>query len=227
MKIGKVILGKCPTVCAVLQDSFNQRTLQKIKKAGVRLVELRIDQFKSLDSNYIKQKIKTVKQAGFSVLATIRYPKEGGSFLISEIERFQLFRSIIGFVDAIDIELQSKLCKRVIGLAKRNKKVAIVSFHDFKRTPASNFLEQLFKRAKSIGGSIFKVACSARSQTDYLRLLDFTIQHPNEVITISMGKIGQPSRWVFPQCGSLLTYGSVQKRTAPGQPSVFELLKKL
>jgi len=56
-----------------------------------------------------------------------------------------------------------------------------------------------------------------------LRLFDVTLQTEREVCMIAMGKTGRHSRVVAPLYGSVITYGYVQKATAPGQLRVDEL----
>ncbi len=227
MKIGKIELGKPPIVCAVLRDNFNSKILSRLKKLHVELIELRVDQFKQLDFRYVAERIRILKRNKFLILLTIRHKSEGGAFHFSEAERFQLFRVIIPIVDLVDIELKSPICKKVVQLAKRRKKPVIVSFHDFHKTPTNHNLDQYWKEGVKLGASVVKIAAFAKSQKDYFRLLDFTIEHPGEVITISMGRVGAPSRVLFPLCGSLLTYGYVNRKTAPGQLSVEQLRKFL
>lgn len=226
LKIGKLILGKRPIVCAVAQDRFAPSALKKLKSTGIQLVEVRVDQFRKLDIGYIQEKILQLKKFGFTILLTVRDRKEGGEAKLSASERLAIFRTCGKLADAIDIELNSAICRKVIQFAKAHKKKTVVSFHDFRKTPPNERLNSYVKRAKSAGADIAKIACFAKDKSDLSRLLQFTVNciHQN-VIVIAMGKAGSVSRTLFPLCGSLVTYGFTGKSSAPGQPSAFQLAK--
>lgn len=226
MKIGKVKLGIGPVVCAVLQDSFTPAALAKLKALRIRLVELRIDQFRCFDMPFIQSKIRALKREGFSVIGTVRRKQEGGGSGLSEQKRLEIFHAILPIVDAVDVELKSGICRDVLKQAKKLKKTGIVSFHDFRKTPSFRVLAAYLKEAKRFGADIFKVAAFAKQKRDVSTLLHFTVRFCGEhVIVISMGRLGAPSRVLFPQYGSLLSYGYGGKRTAPGQLSVQALVR--
>jgi 3-dehydroquinate dehydratase-1 len=63
----------------------------------------------------------------------------------------------------------------------------------------------------------------SNSLSDVLRLFEITLVTEGEVCTIAMGEIGKHSRVFAPVYGSVMTYGYVEKATAPGQLRVDEL----
>lgn len=222
--IGKVKLGARPTICAVLESSFDKKTLKELSAYGVRLIELRIDYFKRPHFSLIAKRIGELKKKSFSVIATIRDKKEGGARKLSDAARLELFLKVIPLVDAVDIELKSKICRSVIRAAHRAGKKVIVSVHDFKHTPSRSAINTYFKQVRALRADIFKIAALARNVQDLFVLADFTRCHASKnVIVISMGRAGALSRILFPLRGSLLTYGSTGRKTAPGQFSVREL----
>ena len=230
MKIGKLTLGNTPRIAAVIVDSEDKKAISVAKRGGADLLELRIDCFKKRDALYIQKTIKDIKAVNLPVIATIRSKVEGGKAAISDSARLGLFETIIPFVDAVDIELSSsKILKDIINQAHRFNKKVLVSYHNFKNTPEQKKLEAIIKNSKKAGGDIVKIATLARDKKDIVQLASLTVSHEN-IITIAMGRLGTLSRLLFPMLGSLLTYCSVTKASAPGQiplKTTALLLKKL
>jgi len=226
IKVGATLLGKKPTICAVLQDNFKPSTLRRLKRLGISLVELRFDQFKSLALPVVARKLELLRRYHFSIIGTIRSSKEGGAKRYSELERLILFRLFMPFVDAVDIELSSKIAKRVIRIARSSQRKVIGSFHDFKKTPSHATLQSKMKLGRRLHVDIVKVATVVKRKTDFSILFNLTTDYQRQgIIIIAMGKLGVSSRFLFPFFGSLVTYGSVSRQTAPGQPSVESLAK--
>jgi 3-dehydroquinate dehydratase type I len=91
--------------------------------------------------------------------------------------------------------------------------------------PDIEFLDNIFLKGKSLGADIIKIAVVANNNDDLTRLVTFTLKHRSEgLITMAMGDIGLPSRVINPIFGSLITYGYVNKPSAPGQLSIRELM---
>ena len=139
-----------------------------------------------------------------------------------------MFQSVISLVAAVDIEAGSALFAPVVSLAKKHKKIAIASTHNFKFTPEHKDLERNFQHARRKGADIVKIAAQANSFADVNRLLQFTIKHKNDhLITMSLGNTGSISRVLFPLAGSLLTYSYLDQPFAPGQLPVHILQEQL
>jgi len=98
----------------------------------------------------------------------------------------------------------------------------IVSHHDFKRTPPN--LEALYRRLARLGADWVKIAVTARTQRDNVRLLAMPRRH-RRVISVAIGNIGLPGRVLALGAGSALTYAAPDngRATAPAQPAVGEL----
>src|SRR3989344_1921304 len=128
-----------------------------------------------------------------------------------------------------DTDYIRKIMKDVIKEAHRFKKRVIVSYHDFRNTPAEGQLSAIIKNSRDAGGDIVKIASFAKDKKDITRLASLTASH-NDIITIAMGRLGIVSRLFFPMLGSLLTYCSVTKSSAPGQmplKTTAKLLKEI
>ncbi|PSP57720.1 type I 3-dehydroquinate dehydratase [Halobacteriales archaeon QH_7_66_36] len=97
----------------------------------------------------------------------------------------------------------------------------IASVHDFEATPESDELARLLARAVA-AGDVGKLAVTADSREDTLRLLSITQAMAAEgatVATMAMGEAGRHTRAVAPLYGSRIGYAPVDpaEATAPGQ----------
>ena len=236
IKIGRAILGQGPAIAVTVTDGDDPKSIQRAKKtAGAYynfpfLIELRIDRFRRLEENYVLSKVRSFKRPGLPLIATIRSRKEGGARRLSDPERFGLFRKVLPFVDAVDIELASiRLRKTLLPLVHRAKKKIILSYHDFTSTPSEAALICLIQKGRRAGADIVKIAVTPKSKNDLTRLLRVTNRYREKnLITIAMDRLGTPSRVLAPLFGSLLTYTFIgEKSQAPGQLSLHSLFHEL
>ena len=222
-RIAAVILGKFPIKDAVYA-----------KKAGADMLELRLDQFKSIKLQYLTATIKEIKaKTRLPLIATMRSSSEE-KFLplrhqIKEKERLNIIMGILPLVDLVDIELSARtIIKTVIFAAHSLHKKVIVSCHNFKKTPSFKELSAIDRKARQKGADIVKIAAFARSEEDVARLMVFTyISKIRPIVTIAMGKKGALSRLIAPIFGSRITYAAVTKKAAPGQLSLSSLKNKI
>jgi 3-dehydroquinate dehydratase-1 len=123
------------------------------------------------------------------------------------------------------VEIASRaLVERLVPLARARGCLLILSAHDFSRTPPADELAALAERGRGLGADVVKLATTTRSFSDVQTLLTVTLaQRPSGVVTLGMGPFGPLTRIVLPAAGSLLTYGSIGRPTAPGQLSVAEI----
>ncbi|AQL41994.1 3-dehydroquinate dehydratase [Halorientalis sp. IM1011] len=127
-------------------------------------------------------------------------------------------------VEAVDVELQTASegdGEGVIDHARDHGASAIVSTHDFAKTPEPPKLRQLLDRACEYG-DVGKLAVTAHSPDDVLELLAATrasVAGGDRVATMAMGEPGRHSRAVAPLYGSKIGYAPVDPAdaTAPGQ----------
>lgn len=226
IKKGKTVLNGIPKVALVIND---QEPNKVIKPLPVDFLEIRVDQFQSHAIAYIEKSIRARKALGIPLILTVRNAKEeGGKARISDAAKLKIFVALLSLVEGIDIELKSPIISQVIPLAKKNKKFVIVSSHNFKKTPAAAVLEKILKDAVKKGADIVKIAAKANALADVNRLWQFTLRHQKDnVITMSLGRIGSISRLTFPAAGSLLTYSYVGRPSAPGQLPFAVLQKRL
>lgn len=230
LKIGTLTLGIVPRIAVSFRDKTPKSKITEAKRLGVDIAELRIDLFSSLKPSCVLK--ETAKFKGIPTIATIRSEVEGGKWRFHDEKRLELFQAVIPKVDAIDIELSSKfILGLVVQTARRAKKLVIISYHNFERTPELGELNQIRELAESSGADIVKIAAMARTPADFKALARFTVDHAaSGIITVAMGQEAAVSRIVFPALGSLVTYAHLGKPTAPGQLGlklVSALMKKL
>jgi len=134
------------------------------------------------------------------------------------------------FVD-IEIEADVRFRERLISAAHARNCRVIVSYHDFRKTPARAELEAVVGRAFASGADIVKIACQVRERRDNARLLGLLDLGP-PLVVVGMGKRGRLTRITAPLLGSLFTYATLDeaRKTAEGQmdaASVERLLLEL
>lgn len=98
----------------------------------------------------------------------------------------------------------------------------IGSYHDFEKTPPAAEIVNRLVLMRRIGADIPKMAVMPQRQEDVLQLLEATWEarkclHPDPVITMSMGSMGQISRIAGESFGSAVTFGCMGRSSAPGQ----------
>lgn len=221
IKIGKIELGKIPRIAIAIADREDNKL---IKSAFIDILEIRVDQFKRTDPVYVKNVVKMRRKIGVPLILTVRNKEEGGQKEISNELKLSILKECVSLVDAVDIELRSPILLEVIKIAKKNKKVAIVSWHNFKMTPNDKMLKDILNKAKRSGAHLVKIAAKANNAEDLNRLMRFTIENKSKnIITISLGEIGSISRLTFPGFGSLITYAYINRPSGLGQRTLDEL----
>lgn len=217
-----------PLKACVITEEAKDALVKKARSAGADLLELRIDTFKDKDPASLKASAKRARAiARLPLLLTVRAPKEGGASRLSDASRLELYRELVPFADAVDIELRSsKILRNVIKFSKQAGKKVIVSFHDFKATPSRRRLAEIIKKARSAGADAVKIAARAQKSGDVKRLAAL-LMDSDDLIVIAMGARGAASRIFFPMLGSLVTYGSLDGKAAPGQLPLKKLAEEM
>ncbi|WP_411965668.1 type I 3-dehydroquinate dehydratase [Haloferax sp. YSMS24] len=160
------------------------------------------------------------------ILATNRAAWEGGESDAAESDRLDALVAAAEFdaVSAVDIELASlrdEMGSDAAAEARAAGATVVASVHDFDRTPPRSELLALLHEAATLG-DVGKLAVTARSNADALRLLDATqtaTEWGDTVATMAMGEAGRHTRAVAPVYGSKIGYAPVEPEdaTAPGQ----------
>ena len=187
-------------------------------------VELRLDHFEKIDPGGFKAFIGS---CGMPVMLTLRRKDQGGVFPGDEKVRLALLESLCALQPAyidleydVPIEFRKKLFLKIILISR-----CLSSYHDFSQTPED--LDAVLSKMNTLYAHIYKIACTAKSTLDALRLLEFVqVQsQKKKIIGISMGEDGQCTRILAPVVGNYLTYASIidGQSTAPGQITAKEM----
>src|SRR3990172_765146 len=229
LRIGEITLGQLPAIVGVLTDSdVFMLDKEAVKEADI--IELRVDMFENLTFHYVREVFcEAARKFGKPVIGTVRHIHEGGTQFIDDNVRLALYKMVIPFAKAIDIEIQCPLLiSTTRPLCMARNILLIGSYHNFEETPDEASLYSVLNRATALGVDATKLVTTARSYDDMGRLLCFTVKNKSKnLITFAMGNNGMASRVFNPILGSLLTYGYITTPAAPGQLSVKELRRTL
>lgn len=209
--------------------------IEALKETYVDVVEWRMDFFEEVTNIDATLDILAFVRGELNeipLLATFRSKKEGGEKEISNADYAQLNKAIIasGHVDMIDIELfcGDELVKDLVDTAHSYGIYVVMSNHEFFTTPPHEEIVKRLRMMQDMNADIPKIAVMPTSKRDVLTLLSATndmSEHyaDRPIITMSMAATGVISRVVGEVFGSALTFGAVNKASAPGQMGVTDL----
>ena len=191
------------------------------------LIEIRADYLAETDL------VPILTQRTKPFIVTNRRKEEGGRFEGEERKRLEILRQAMDQgADYIDVEMGSEevLLQSLIEEQRRNceKTELLLSYHDFRETPSSPALYDLFDRMIEIKAKIVKIVTFAQSYEDNLRILSlipYAKKRGQEIIAFCMGEKGKVSRVLAPMMGAVWVYASSSqgRGSAPGQLTAQEL----
>ncbi len=198
------------------------------------LVELRLDPLPRHDWSAALAQVRTTVQK--PLIVTIRTAREGGEVDLTPDEYGEACQALLaqGGADALDIEwLADKTRTETLRDAAHRASVsALFSEHHFNSTPDTEAMTTTLVGMLDLGADIAKLAVMPHNRADAARLLLATAQaaalRPGKsLITMSMGRDGAVTRYCGGAFGSAATFGTLSAASAPGQPPVGVLKKKL
>jgi 3-dehydroquinate dehydratase-1 len=190
------------------------------------LFELRLDRL----SECIAEIADDVARLPAPLIITARHPREGGSGNLSARRRRALLLEFRSRARYVDLELRSVDSLRpVLQSAAAASVRTIISFHDFKTTPAAARLDQIAAGAESLGADVVKIATRTETPSEMQMLLDFYDRHAQQITLAAMGigKFGRASRVELARRGSVLNYAHLGSAAVAGQLSVRDLRRAL
>lgn len=228
LRIGKVVLRRTePRIIAPFTDRTSHSTLRTGVRRGLSLLEARVDLFDDVGTEHVLENVRRARAIA-PVLATVRSGSEGGAWKRSERDRLALYRALTPHVDALDVELDSRIRGAVLRTARRAGRTVVLSHHDFRTTPSASRLDDIVRRGTKAGADVVKIATFVRGPADIQKLARLLARHPKgPLVVIGMGARGRPTRVLFPALGSLFTFASLDKKTAPGQLGLAETVRGL
>ena len=213
---GKVRI--CVPIAYETEKEILEESVRIGKSSVADIAEWRIDWYQDVfqprKRNALSRKIRENLQ-GKPLLVTFRSRREGGERDITPEAYQTLLDEVIesNMADLIDVELsQGMACvQELIKHAHQMGIGVIVSQHDFKKTPEASNLITTMEQMAGYGADVCKIAVMPQSLAETL------------LITMSMGRTGCVSRLCGGLFGSVMSFGSMGKASAPGQVSAKEL----
>lgn len=203
-------------ICVAVSGTTHQEMLANLQEASLHadLVEIRLDSLAAVDLGQVRE---LVAQSRLPLILTMRSLAQGGLYRGEKSDRLALMRKIASLQPAyLDIEwdLQEAFVESIASEFPAVK--LIVSYHDFVGTPSD--LDEILNAMKRKSAHWYKIAVMGHSTIDMLRLMAWVSKQEN-VIAVSMGELGQPSRLIGPVVGCPLTFACLKAEaaTAPGQ----------
>ena len=218
---GKVRI--CVPIAYETENEILEESVRIGKSSVADIAEWRIDWYQDVfqprKRNALAKKIRKNLQ-GKPLLVTFRSRRDGGERDITPT----------AYQALLDVELsQGMACvQELIKHAHQKGIGVIVSQHDFKKTPEASNLITTMEQMAGYGADVCKIAVMPQSLADVAALLLATgtmkENHPETLlITMSMGRTGCVSRLCGGLFGSVMSFGSMGKASAPGQVSAKEL----
>ena len=106
----------------------------------------------------------------------------------------------------------------------------IISNHDFTKTPAREEIADRYKRMMTLNADLPKIAVMPQNERDVMVMLaamNESTAFCGPLIGISMGELGKVTRVRGGAFGSVMTFASKGKASAPGQIDAETLSKML
>ncbi len=228
-----------PKICVPIIEKEENNIISEAERIGKKkceVVEWRIDFFEEVfDEEKLIRTLKKVRETIGEeklLLVTFRTAKEGGQKDITPEAYERLTGCVIdsGIAHILDVELLmgEQIFKRLIARAKQAGVYVIASNHDFEGTPSKDEIVERLCRMYELGADISKIAVMPQNMSDVNTLLAATAQMKEEhgditIVTMSMGKLGVISRVAGEIFGSAMTFGIIDKPSAPGQVQIDKL----
>lgn len=204
-------------VCVIVGRTRHKMMIAELDEAvkrGAAFIEVRLD---FLAKAIEFQRLLPLKKCPW--VATLRRHEEGGRWTGTEVERKSILRQAI--VDGFDwVDLEMDIAREIPRFRSVKR---IISYHNFEETPAD--LEGILAEMYQLDGDVYKIAVTAQSPLDNMRVLKIIQNATKPTIGHCMGEMGFPSRVLSLKYGAPFTYAAFNKERgiAPGLPSLDEL----
>ena len=217
-----------PRICVSIgpEDAKSiEKETNRAFQLGADYVEIRFD---FLKPDLLPDALDAATGVKGRTVFTLRPKSEGGKFAGSEEDRLHwLYRLVEQEPMLIDVELDTlKKNDELADFLEKKKSPVLVSWHDFVKTPPSDYIADLLSEMRTYSNYV-KIVTTAQSIEDSLRLLEL---YENAIglcpIFFAMGDAGVISRLLCNIIGNApFTYASLEKIIAPGQLTVQQMKK--
>jgi 3-dehydroquinate dehydratase/shikimate dehydrogenase len=199
---------------------------------GAEALELRTDYIDALDTDKLKELIKSAKKTALPIIVTCRDAAQGGMNNLNSSVRIQILTEAIKLgTDFIDCEYENFVKEDFSDTIKKalsgnNKTKLILSAHNFRNKFESlnEIYEQIFAAFQT---AIAKTAYQANHINDCFDAFDILKKYGSKAIAICMGEAGIISRIIAKKLDAFLTFASIEENqeTAPGQIAIEKMNK--
>lgn len=237
---GKIIDENNPRICIPIversyEDIIARATALTVKR--VEMVEWRADFFEDLFNKDELTKLLGALRSMFKdtiFLVTVRTVEEGGQVAMDEDDRKSLLMDIASTrcPDLMDVEYFTYTRPEEIIKDIQSKGIGVIaSHHNFNKTPKKSVCLRLLEQMESADPDAIKLCTMPLRSGDVFNLGgaadEFISERPGQpMIIIAMGNHGVITRIAPGAFGSCVTFGSVDKASAPGQVE-YDKLKEL
>lgn len=206
-----------PLICTAITCSNAKEALNEARLAlqgGSDMVELRLDYLMDQSASNIQQ---IISNSPLPLIAVNRNKENGGLFESgNEEKRLSLLYDAIEAKPAfVDIELltEPEMRLELVKTARRNNVGVLCSFHNFKNTPTTEHIIQLYNKACKTGANLIKLVFTPHTKADVANIFQAveavkSKQIPSTIF--GMGNIGQITRIVSAVLGSCMTYCAIK-----------------
>lgn len=242
IKIKNIVVGEgIPKIAVSIMGNTKEKIKENMEKIDLRkvdMIEWRADYFEDVFN--LEKVLEVLEYLRYKfidkpIIFTFRTKEEGGEREI-ELDYYTILNKTVassGNVDLVDVQicLDSNTVKQNIYNIHEENILVIGSNHDFLKTPKKEDMIETLKLGEDMGADILKLAVMPHNTEDVLDLLSITSYMrklaKRPIVTISMGSLGVISRISGGTFGSSITFGAIDKGSAPGQISVDELFNIL
>jgi len=209
------VMKERPLICTpIAADNFDSylNLLQSAKNMGSDIAEFRIDYFKNITAEVLKN---VISESELPLIVTNRNREDGGMFSSGEEVRLELLETAIeskpSFVD-IEVAIDREKRDNIIQKARINDVGIICSYHDFRHTPTPNEIFEIYSDINETGANVAKMVFTPVTDKDIRNILYVTERFSNNEMLFTifgMRQKGQITRMLTPLLGACLTYCSL------------------
>ena len=211
-----------------------KKQIKAAKAAGAEMLELRTDYLENLSVPVVNDLIAVAKKrSALPIIVTCRDRQQGGAIDYPEQLRVEVLCSALkAGVEFVDFEYDNFLLMRNqekirVALSQSTRARLILSVHNFEAK--FDNISKLHRRITTAHpAAIPKLVYTANHINDCFAAFDLLHNTSDERIVFCMGRAGLISRIIAKKLGSLVTFASLDEKsaTAPGQLTI-EQLKNL
>lgn len=206
-----------------------------LKDTPAQMAEWRVDFFEAApDVEKTLAALKNLRSVlgDIPLLFTFRTEQEGGQKALpyAQYAALNLAAAASGYADMVDVEVftDETAAGALIAGCRQKGVVTVGSSHDFAATPSKDVIIGRLCRMQELGADILKIALMPQSTADVLTLLSATAEMhalyaQRPIVTMAMGPLGVISRIAGETFGSAMTFGALDRASAPGQIPVGQL----